>query len=207
ECLKLFYDKMLALHAANRGTPQAADFPKPLFRIAMLYVNEQVSVQRQLKRGREIREHNQLVRQTGAGKEEEERTTDVDPEMCRKRYQTYKETAYEALRSLQGFFYYHRIHAEGDLPEVQQNIVREFSYQSELEVSHEVFELIRTIAVASQLGVHARQELVKRPEGYEEENKPLFEKVVKLIEEKLIPIVRAHAISGHARINTEDPLL
>src|SRR6476659_1722692 len=51
ECLKLFYDAMLRLHAAYRGTPLAAHFPKPLFRIAMLYVSEQVSVKRQLKRG------------------------------------------------------------------------------------------------------------------------------------------------------------
>ena len=29
----------------------------------------------------------------------------------------------------------------------------------------------------------------------------------RLVEEKMIPIVRAHAISGHARINTEDELL
>jgi len=35
----------------------------------------------------------------------------------------------------------------------------------------------------------------------------LFEKVAKLIECKMMPIVRAHAISGHARINTEDELL
>jgi len=61
--------------------------------------------------------------------------------------------------------------------------------------------------VASQLAYHARQELVERLEGYEEEHKPLLERVVRLLEEKLIPIVRAHAITGHARMNTEDPLL
>ena len=44
-------------------------------------------------------------------------------------------------------------------------------------------------------------------EQYEEENKPLFQRVVKLIEGKMIPIIRAHAVSGHARINTEDELL
>ena len=90
---------------------------------------------------------------------------------------------------------------------MQRNILREFSYQSSLELSHEVFDLIHNIPVASQLALHARQELVERLEAYEEEHRPLFEQVVKLIEEKMIPIVRAHAMSGHARINSEDELL
>lgn len=207
ECLKLFYDKMVALHKEFRGTPLAPHFPKPLFRIAMLYVNEQVSVARQLKRGREIREHNRRVRETGVGKLLEERPTDLDPDLCRKRYQTYRDSTYDALQSLKNIFYYHHIDAEGDLPEVQENILREFSYQSSLELSHQVYDLIHTIPEARQLGAHARQELVERLEGYEEQNKELFEKVVKLIETKIIPIVRAHAIAGHARINSEDGLL
>ncbi|HEY2911226.1 MAG TPA: nucleoside monophosphate kinase [Gemmataceae bacterium] len=209
EGLKLFYDKMIELHKEYRGTPLAAEFPKPLFRIAMLYVNEQVSVTRQLKRGREIRQHNKHIRETGVGKLQDERVTDLDPNLCRKRYQTYKDTTYDALQSLRDFFHYHHIDAEGDLPEVQRNIVREFGYQSELEVSHEVFDRIRNIPVATQLGMHARQELVKRLESYEEDpvSRDVFERVVKLIEEKMIPIVRAHAIAGHARINSEDKLL
>jgi len=209
EGLKLFYDKMIELHKEYRGTPLAAEFPKPLFRIAMLYVNEQVSVTRQLKRGREIRQHNKHIRETGVGKLQDERVTDLDPNLCRKRYQTYKDTTYDALQSLRDFFHYHHIDAEGDLPEVQRNIVREFGYQSELEVSHEVFDRIRNIPVATQLGMHARQELVKRLESYEEDpvSRDAFEKVVRLIEEKMIPIVRAHAIAGHARINSEDKLL
>ena len=207
ECLKRFYDKMLELHKEHRGSPLAAEFPKPLFRIAMLYVNEQVSVARQLKRGREICEQNKNVHQSGVGKLQEERETDLDPELCRKRYKTYKDTTYDALQSLRNLFHYHHIDAEGDLPEVQQNIVREFSYQSSLELSHEVFDLIRNIPLATQLGVHARQELVKRLEGYEEDHRDTFEKVVRLIEDKMIPIVKAHAIAGHARINSEDKLL
>ena len=41
---------------------------------------------------------------------------------------------------------------------------------------------------------------------YEEEHKPLFQRVVKLVESKIIPIVRTHAMSGHARFNSEDEL-
>ena len=55
--------------------------------------------------------------------------------------------------------------------------------------------------------MHARQEMVERLEQYESENGPLFRRLVDFIEEKMIPIVRAHAISGYARINSEDELL
>jgi adenylate kinase len=207
ECLKLFYHAMIELHNEYRATPLARFFRKPLFRIALLFVGEEVSVQRQLKRGMEIREHNRQVRATGSGRLLEERVTDIDPDLCRNRYKTFKDTTFDALQSLRKIFHFHFIDAEGTLPEVQQNILREFSYQSSLELSHEVYDLIRNIPVARQLALHARQELVERLELYEEQHRPLFERVVRLVEEKMVPVVRAHAISGHARINTEDELL
>jgi adenylate kinase len=207
ECLKLFYHAALDLHNDYRATPLARFFRKPIFRIALLFVSEEVSVERQLKRGREIQEHNRQVRASGGSNLREERTTDIDPDLCRNRYRTFKETTYDALQSLKKIFHFHFIDAEGDLQEVKKNILRELTYQSSLELSHEVFDLIRNIPLASELPVHARQELVERLERYEEENKPLFQEVVKLIEDKMIPIVRAHAISGHARINTEDELM
>jgi adenylate kinase len=207
ECLKLFYHATLELHSEYRLTPLARFFRKPMFRIALLFVSEEVSVRRQLKRGREIQENNRNVLATGVGKLLEDRVTDVDVDLCRNRYRTFKETTFDALQSLRKLFHFHFIDAEGDLQEVQQNILHEFTYQSSLELSHEVFELIRNIPIARQLALHARQELVERLETYEEENKPLFQRVVKLVEQKMVPIVRTHAISGHARINSEDELL
>ncbi len=207
ECLKRFHDMMLGLQKSFRGTPLASEFPKPVFRIAMLYVNEQVSVARQLRRGLEIRELNKIVRETGNGTLREERATDLNPDLCRTRYKTYKETTYDALQSLRDFFHYYHIDAEGELPEVQENIIREFGYQSSLELSHETFDLIRNIPLPSDLRTHARQDLVTRLEDYEENHHETFEKVVRLIEDKMMPIVKAHALSGHARINSEDKLL
>ena len=112
-----------------------------------------------------------------------------------------------ALKSLSKIFHFHFIDAEGDLQEVQRNILQEFAYQSSLELSHEVYDLIRNIPIASQLALHARQELVERLELYAEQHKALFQRVVQLVEVKMIPIVRTHAISGHARINTEAEIL
>jgi adenylate kinase len=207
ECLQLFYQKLLDLHAAYRGAPLAPCFRKPSFRIALLYVSEKVSVARQLKRGREIQAHNRRVRETGEGELLEERETDLNPELCRKRYQTFTNETFAALQRLQRIFHYHFIDAEGPLDEVQRNIVAEFGYQSRLELSEDVYGLIQNIPVARQLAAHARQELVERLERYAEDQRPLFEKVVKLVEEKMIPIVRAHAMSGHARFNSEEKLL
>lgn len=207
ECLKMFYHAMLELHSEFRSTALARFFRKPMFRIALLFVSEEVSVQRQLKRGRQIQEHNRQVRESGAGELIDDRPTDLNPELCRLRYKTFKDTTFDALQSLRKIFHYHFIDAEGDLPEVQRNIVREFTYQSSLELSHEVYEIIRNIPIAGQLTVHARQELIERLEVYEGEHKPLFQRVVNLIEEKMMPIIRAHAISGHAKINSEDEML
>src|SRR5207302_8407737 len=139
----------------------------------LLFVGEAVSVQRQLKRGLQIREHNRQARALGVGGLLEERVTDTDPDLCRKRYRTLKETTFDALQSLRQIFHFHFIDAERDLPEVQRNILQEFSYQSSLELSPEVFDLIQNIPVATQLGLHARQELVERLEGYVEEHQPL----------------------------------
>ncbi|MBN9122757.1 MAG: nucleoside monophosphate kinase [Planctomycetes bacterium] len=203
EFLKLFYHALLGLGPATAG-PAAR---KPMFRIALLFVTEEVSIERQLKRGRVIREHNRQVRESGVGELLEERVTDLDPDLCRKRYKAFKDTTFDALQSLRKIFHFHFIDAEGDLAEVQRNILREFAYQSSLELSPEVYGLIQDIPVATQLARHARQELVGRLEGYARDCPELFRQVVRLIESKLMPIVHAHAMSGHAQINSEEALL
>ena len=207
ECLKMFYQQILELHSEYRSTANAKFFRKPMFRIALLFVGEEISVQRQLKRGLEVREQNRQVRASGIGKLAEERPTDIDQDLCRNRYKVFKDTTFDALQSLKEIFHFHFIDAERELREVQQSIVDEFSYQSSLELSNDVFERIRGIPLSRELTMHARQELVERLESYDEDHRPVFERVIKLIEAKLVPIIRAHAMSGHARINSEDELL
>lgn len=206
ECLKLFYHRLLGLHDAHRATPQAREFRKPMFRIALLHVGEEVSVARQIKRGEEIRRHNQQVREMGVGKLLEERVTDTDRELCRNRYKTYTDSTHAALQSLRRIFHFHFIDAEGDLAEVQRKIEEEFSYQSSLELSQAVFDLVHGIPVAAELARHARQELVERLDEYVEQHRPLFARVVRVVADKLMPVVKAHAFTGHARFNTEDEL-
>lgn len=61
ECIKLLYDKMLALRKKFLNTEIAYKFPRPIFRIAILYVSEKESLERQLARGAKVKEHNQRV--------------------------------------------------------------------------------------------------------------------------------------------------
>jgi adenylate kinase len=119
----------------------------------------------------------------------------------------FKEQTWDALLSLKDVFHYHLINAQGPLGEVERNIVKELEYQSSLELDPRTYDRLRTLPVASEIIVHARQELVKRLDGYELNQPDLFQRVVSFIETTMMPIIQCHAISGHAHINTEDLLL
>ena len=200
ECLKMFYDKMIELRGEYR------DFPRPLFRAVLLFVDEGISVERQLHRGREAEENNRKVLESGVGEIEEIRNTDLNPESARKRYQVFKETTFDALRSLREIFHFRFIDAGQPLEEVQEEIEEEFSYQSSLELSHETFDRVRAITPASQIVLYARQELVKRLETYSEDYPELFQRVIHKINAKFMPIVTRYAITGQTMVNSEDSL-
>jgi len=207
ECIKLLYGKMNQQWRSHHGTPMAVYFRKPVVQILVLFVDEKESVARQLKRGREVKVHNEEVRRSGEGELWEERATDFDERLANRRYRVFKEQTWDALLSLKNVFHYHLINAQGPLAEVEQNILRELEYQSTLELDPRTYERLRTLPVASEIIVHARQELVKRLDGYEFNQPELFGRVVAFIESEMMPIIRCHAISGHANINTEDTLL
>ena len=105
-CLKLLAKKLDALHAANPEKFPAADFT-----MLMLYVTENESVERQLKRGREMKAAGKPVRET-----------DVDPEKTRVRYRIFAETTLEPLQSLKGTFPYLQIDSLGGIAETADEI-------------------------------------------------------------------------------------
>jgi adenylate kinase len=207
ECLKMLYEKMTQLWREFYGTPLAIHFRQPVMQIVVLFVDEKESVARQLKRGREVKAHNEEIRRSGQGKLLEERATDFDEKLARRRYRVFKEQTWDALLSLKDLFYYHLINAEGTFAEVEQNIVEELEYQSSLELDPRTYDRLRLLPLASEIVVHARQELVRRLDGYELGNPELFQRVVTLIETKMMPIITRHALSGHSNINSEDPCL
>jgi adenylate kinase len=206
ECLKMFYDQMIALRREFAGSPRAHLFRQPTFHIMVLFVDEAESISRQLKRGRQTLEHNAEVRKTGVGELWEERNTDFDPELARNRYRTFKEKTYDALVSLKQIFHYHFINAQAPIEVVQQNIIRELEYQRSLELDPRTYDSLRHIPLADEIVQHARQELVKRLDGYQIGHPELLRKVVDFIQGKMMPIIQRYAVSGRAMINTEDPL-
>ncbi|MBI5771620.1 MAG: nucleoside monophosphate kinase [Verrucomicrobia bacterium] len=207
ECLKLLVDKMNALRREYYHSPLSIHFRQPTIHIMVLFVDERESVARQLKRGKETLAHNEEVRRTGIGELREDRPTDHDEKLAQRRYRVFKEQTWDALQSLKEIFHYHFINAQGPIEEVERNILHELEYQSTLELDPRTVDRLRAVPVASELIVHARQELVKRLDSYELEQGELFQQVAGFIEKKIMPIVKRHAISGVAQVNTEDPVL
>jgi len=207
EALKLLFARMNQLRREYISTPLARWFRQPVVHIMVLFVDEKESVARQLKRGREVREHNAEVERSGLGELWDERSTDLSEESARHRYRVFKEKTYDALQSLREIFHFHFINAQGPVEEVQQNIIKELQYQSSLELDPATYDRLRTLPIASEIVLHARQELVRRLDDYEFNHTELFHRVIHFIETKVMPIVVRHAISGLAHINSEDPLL
>jgi len=206
ECVKLLYQRMLDLRAQHRHGPLGACFPKPIFQIVVLYVEEKESVERQLKRGRSIIAANQRVRETGEGQLQEERATDMAEDACRKRYRVFMEQTYAVLQSLKQHFHFHVINAQGDLASVERAIISEFQYQSSLELDDETFDAIHHIPLASEIVVAAGQHLVERLEGYQRDQDELFHRVVSVIDRDFVPVILLHAMTGLAKITSDNEL-
>ena len=204
ECLKMLYDQMIVLRREFVDSP---DFKQPVFHIMVLFVEESESIARQLKRGRQTIAHNEEVKRSGTGTPLEERPTDFNEDLARNRYRTFKEKTYDALVSLKQIFHYHFINAQAPLEVVQENILQELEYQSSLELDPRTYDSLRRISLASEIVRHARRDLVTRLDQYEIEHTELFHRVVALIEQRMMPIIVRHAISGQANINTEDDVL
>jgi adenylate kinase len=207
ECLKLLVDKIHGLRREFYGTALSIHFRQPTIHIMVLFVDEKESVARQLKRGKETKAHNDEVVRSGVGELMEDRPTDHDEGLARRRYRVFKDQTWDALQSLKEIFHYHFINAQGTLQEVEENILKELDYQSTLELDPRTVDRLRHVPVANEIIIHARQELVKRLDSYEFGQPELFGQVVGFIAKKILPIVRRHAISGETHVNTEDMLL
>ena len=206
ECLKLLVDNINRLHREFGDTEHAIHFRHPTIHAMVLFVTEKTSIERQLKRGEELIEHNRRVEESGIGTIKDVRATDLQPESARRRYRVFKEQTWDALTSLKEIYHYHFINAEGPIDEVESNILRELQYQSSLELHSRTFDRLRPIPLAEDIVVHARQQLVNRLDSYELEHTELFVRVVNIIQSKFMPIIQRHSLSGRAQVNTEDPL-
>ncbi|KAI9009961.1 hypothetical protein CLU79DRAFT_891473 [Phycomyces nitens] len=206
EALKMLHEKMSELRTDFYHTDRRDQFPRPVFRISVLYVDEEISLQRQLSRGKMIREHNSQVKKTGQGELWEERVTDNDETVIRERYSIFK-AHYGSLLKLSKMFPFHLINATGSIKEVLEIIMREFEYQSSLELDSDTYDAISHIPLASKIGIHARLDLISRLEHYQDTEPDTMKQAIKYVDECVTPHIIRHSISGHAMIRTENPLL
>ncbi|KAF8953755.1 hypothetical protein BGZ52_003594 [Haplosporangium bisporale] len=198
--------EMHELRREHKQTPFKDYFPRPTFRICVLYVDEEISVNRQVMRGKLIKEHNAQVQRSGKGEIKEERVTDNDELLIRARYQIFKDH-YSCLLKLSKIFPFHLINAVGNIDSVMRIILKEFEYQSSLELEHDTYEAISHIPLATKIGIHARQDLIRRLEHYCEAEPELFSKAVGFIDQEVSPMVARHAISGQALVRSDNPIL
>ncbi len=206
ECVRLFYNKMMELRREFFDTPIGPDFRRPIFRITVLYVRENVSIDRQLKRGQEILEYNDTIGESG-GEAISIRPTDLDEGLARERYEVFKNQTFDALQSLRDSFHYHFIDANRSIEEVEESIKEGFAYQSSLELGHDTFDSIHNIPIASELTEHVRHNLVKRLDNFRHRHADLFSRVIDLIETQMVPLIQRHAAAGRANIRLENKLL
>ncbi len=204
ECLKGLVDKIDQLHAEFEYTPLATHFRRPTIHAMVLFVSEQTSINRQFQRGRAAAAHNQSIEETGLGEPLNIRVTDLSEATARQRYRVFKEQTWDALQSLKDIYHYHFINAEGPIEEVEENILKELEYQSSLELDPRTYDRLSPLPLAQEIILHARQELVRRLDGYEIEHADLFLRVVDIIKTKFLPIISRHALTGRAVVNSED---
>ncbi|KAL6054376.1 adenylate kinase [Balamuthia mandrillaris] len=223
--IKLLRDKMKSLHqkyqhlAANASSAgggdalaqMAARFPRPRFRMAVLYVDEKESIRRQIHRGKMALEHNARIRESGdaelLSQLIEVRETDISVKAAKVRFETFNEQTLKCLSSLKELFPYNVIDASGSIEEVQRIIAKELKYQSSLELNQDTYNTLKDIPLAAELTQHARLHLVQRLDDYQTYHQHTFQQVARLVRNHFIPLLKRQALIGVAVIRCNDPIL
>eukprot|EP00879_Flechtneria_rotunda_P009169 GHRR01009599.1.p1 GENE.GHRR01009599.1~~GHRR01009599.1.p1 ORF type:complete len:447 (+),score=143.70 GHRR01009599.1:767-2107(+) len=205
--VKLLMDKLRHLHKKYIDTAFASRFPRPSFKVVVLYVDEETSVSRQLQRAVAAQTHNRRVMDAGVGEQylHVERSTDFMPDKARKRYQIFRQH-YSAILRLKQSLPFHLIDAMGSQTDTQEQITQELRYQSSLDLSEETYRTIRHLPLAKDLQQTARQQLVSRLEGYCRQQRPLFGHVLALLQQHVVPLLQQGALAGAAEWVTKEDL-
>ena len=205
EFIKLIFDKMLHLRRKYDGTAHFVKFRRPKFHITVLYVDQEVSVQRQLKRGREYQEHNERAKKTGIGELIPIRETDLTEAKAIQRYNYFQDHIYSAIKSIKEKFPFHFISAEAPVEIVKERILKELEYQSAAELGDNTFDMVRQVSLASEIKLEARHKLVTRLDLYaSKQYKEIFQSVIDVFKYEFEPLVRQQALMGTCIISTEN---
>ncbi|PSC68866.1 adenylate kinase [Micractinium conductrix] len=204
--VKLLHDKLGVMSLRHADTPDEWRFPRPSFKVVILYVDEEESVRRQMRRAQLAAMHNKRVMDAGTGDVWDVRTTDVNEALCRRRYQVFK-AHYHTILRLKSFFPFSLIDAMGTLEEARQQIMRELRYQSSLDLDEKTYAAIRHLPLARDLVRVARQRLVFRLDSYCKRDNKLFSDVIKLIDAEVLPVLKQSSLAGAAEYRTQSTLL
>lgn len=160
----------------------------------VLFIEEAVSIERQLSRGAKVREHNRRVAETGFGELLPIRNTDEDADLARHRYREFKEHIYQSMQTVKEYFHFHFVLADAHPDVVKARILKELEYQSSVELSESTFEQVRQLPLANEVIRGARQKLTRRLEDYARNHAVLFDKVIKHLLENFFTIIKYNVI-------------
>lgn len=211
--LRLLADKLNRLHVKNAQFPQRAQFfPRCVFKVVVLYVDEEESVRRQIGRGKMAAEFCMRAEEAGLRalapdkmQQHGPRMTDSTEAAARRRYAIFKQH-YGTLLKLSEHFPFHLIDAMGSVAECEAQIARELSYQSSLDLNEGTYNAIKHIPLSNDLVALSRQQLVVRLDEYCQQHPRTFAQVVALIQRQVIPQLRRCALAGHAIFESTDSL-
>ena len=116
---------------------------------------------------------------------------------------------FPALKRLGEDFVYNFVNAVGTMEQVEENIKAEMQYQSSIELDTATFDTVSTLPLASHVTNNARQQLVRRLDGYTatEHGAQVFRSVTKTISTQVLPSIEAHAIAGTCTVQMAEPAL
>lgn len=209
--LKLLYDKMLELHNKHADGPEEWQYPRPSFKVVVLYVEMEESVKRQMLRASMAAQHNKRAADAGSEDIWNVRTTDVDAAKCRRRYEVFR-AHYATILRLKQYFPFSLIDAMGGLEDTRAQISRELRYQSSLDLDEATYAAIRHLPLAQDLVRASRQHLVHRLDTYSKRHHKIFMEVVRIIDNEAVPLLKRCSLAGHAtlkspaRVFTDHPL-
>eukprot|EP00891_Asterochloris_glomerata_P009685 jgi/Astpho2/9685/e_gw1.00147.4.1_t len=203
--LKLLFDKLMALHGKHADGPDENRFPRPSFKVVVLYVEQEESVRRQMGRAQQALSHNRRAADAGSDDIWELRATDADAAKCRRRYAIFK-AHYNTVLRLKQFFPFSLIDAMGSLEDTRAQIMRELRYQSSLDLQEATYAAIRHLPLAADLVKASRQQLVHRLDTYSKRHRKTFLEIVRLIDNEAVPLLRRCSLAGHAELKTRSKL-
>lgn len=90
--------------------------------------------------------------------------------------------------------------------ETLEQITQELRYQSSLDLSEEAYNAIRHLPLAKDLQQTARQQLVGRLEHYCLQQRPLFGRVLDILQRQVLPLLQQGALAGSAEWLSTEPL-